>query len=144
MSFAAVCELREVEQPFGSLSDQLSREVEVAAVDHQVVEDRELQVEAVFLRYEPDAAPDARTVGGRVHPEHTKRAARKRGHARDHSHRGGLPCSVGTEEPEGFALGDLEVDVVHRQEVTEPLHEVPSHHEGFVGHGCTADVQGCR
>ncbi len=43
--------------------------------------------------------------------------------ARDHPHRGRLAGAVGTEEPEGLALANGEVDAVDGDEVAEALHE---------------------
>ena len=58
----ALGELGELEQLLGSLADHAAGQVEVAAVDHEVVEHGELEVEGVLLGDEADAAPDGRAV----------------------------------------------------------------------------------
>ena len=68
-------ELGEVEQLLGPLADDPPGQVEVAAVDHQVVENGELEVERVLLGHDADAAPDARSVVRGVHPEDAQRPA---------------------------------------------------------------------
>ena len=55
-------------------------------------------------------------------------------HAGDHPHRGRLPGPVGTEEAEGLPSGDVEVDVVDGDQVTESLREAARRdHRLFAG-----------
>ena len=124
-------ELGELEELLGSFPDDAAGQVEVPAVDHEVVEDGQLEVERVLLGHDADPAPDLRPVVGRVHAEHPQRPVRHRGHARDHPHGGRLAGTVGPQEPVGLAPADLEVDAVDGDEVAEPLGEPAGHHQGL-------------
>ena len=57
-------ELGELEQLLGSLADDAAGQVEVPAVDHEVVEDGQLEVERVLLGHDADPAPDLSTRRG--------------------------------------------------------------------------------
>ena len=116
-----VGQLGELEKILGPFADHLLGQVEIAAVDHQVVEDGEFEVEGVLLGDEADPAADPGPVGGRVHAEHPEGALRDGRHAGDHPHGRGLPGAVRTEEPVGLALGDLKVDPGDGHEALELL-----------------------
>ena len=133
---APVGQLHEIEQLLGALLDERTRQVEVAAVDEQVVPDGELGVVVVLLRDHADAAADRRAGVLRVEAEHPELAGRDRRHASDHPHRRALARAVRTEEPERFARLDREVDAVDRDERSEFLgqrvrfDERPGGHDG--------------
>ena len=67
---APVAQLHELEQLRGPPADLRARQVEVAAVDHEVVPHGELGVEVVLLRHDTEAAADPRTVVGGIETEH--------------------------------------------------------------------------
>ena len=96
-------------------------EPEVAAIDRQVLADGQLGVQGVLLRDDAEASPDLRSVHRRVHAHHLERPVGDRGGAADHPHRRGLAGPVRSEEAEGFAGGDVEVDAVDRGELAEAL-----------------------
>ena len=60
-----------------ALADHRARQVEVAAVDEEVVAHRELGVEVVLLRHHAEPGADLRAVGRRVQAEHAQVAARR-------------------------------------------------------------------
>src|SRR3954454_10150955 len=68
-------QLHELEQLIGLLANGLAREAEVAAVDDQVLADRQLRVERVRLRDYPEARADVGPVVYGVAAEDAKRAA---------------------------------------------------------------------
>ena len=74
--FGPVGELHELEQLRGAAPALGARQVEVAAVEHEVVEHGELLVELVLLGHDADPGPDLLAVAGRVHARRS--AARRR------------------------------------------------------------------
>jgi hypothetical protein len=66
---ASLGELRELEQLVGAGAHLVPREAEEAAVDPQVLLDREVLVEHVLLRADPEPRADGRAVVVRVHAE---------------------------------------------------------------------------
>ena len=58
----ALGELDEVEELLRPPAGLPARQPEIAAVDHEVVLDRELRVEGVLLRHDADPGPDPRPV----------------------------------------------------------------------------------
>ena len=117
----AIGELHELEQLLGAAPALGARQVEVAAVEHEVVEHGELLVELVLLRHDADPGPDLLAVAGRVHPEDPQLALGDRRDAADHAHRRRLAGAVRPEEAERLAAVDLDVDPVDGGEVAEPL-----------------------
>ena len=113
-------------------ADLGSGQVEVAPVDHEVVEDGELGVEAVLLRHDPEPGADARS-------------RRPQGPCRGRATRRScgfdtqpiirivdvLPAPFGSEEPERLPRLDAEVDAVDRDEAAEALADVRPLDEGF-------------
>ena len=73
-------QLGELEQLVAAARGLRPRHAEVAAVDHEVVVDRELRVQRVLLGHDAQPAADPRAVGVRVEVEDPERA---RGHRRD-------------------------------------------------------------
>ena len=114
---APVAELHELEQLVGPFADHAPREVEVAAVDEEVVAHGELEVERVLLGHDAEAGADARAVG---------RPGRGRAPRSSPSETGEthpimrmvevLPAPFGPEEAERLARLDVEVDAVDRDE----------------------------
>ena len=127
-------ELHEVEQLGRAALALGPREVEVAAVDDQVLGDGQLVVELVGLRHDAEAGPDLAAVRGGLEAEHPQRPGGRRRRAADHPHRRGLAGPVRPEEPERLAAVDLDVDAVDRREVAEPLDELARLDQRFAGH----------
>src|SRR5262249_38089442 len=81
---------------------------------------------------------DGLAVADRVQAQDGELSASWRGYAGDHPHRGGLARAVGAQEPEGLALAQLEIDPVHRRELTEPLGQVlGANKNSRIGHEVT-------
>ena len=107
-----------------------ARDVEVAAVQHEVLLDGELAVELVALGHDADPGPDPPAVDGRVETEDPQLAVGDRRDAADHAHRRRLAGAVRTEEPERLARCHLDVDAVDRGEVSEALDDLACRDEG--------------
>src|SRR6266545_2036618 len=116
-------ELDELEQFVGALAELRPRQPEVAAVDDDVLADRQLEVERVLLRDDAEARADLRAVGHGIEAEDPKRPAGRRRHTPDHPHGRGLAGTIRSEETEGLATLDVEVDPVHGDERAEALDE---------------------
>ena len=71
-------ELHELQQFVSPCSSSFAREVEVAAVDHEVLKHGEIVVELVQLRHHTHASADLAAVGDRVQTEDAERASRGR------------------------------------------------------------------
>ena len=99
LGVALVGELEEREQLVGAGGDDLAGDAEVAAVDEQVLPDRELVVEGVLLRADPSRARTGGAVGHRVAPEHLERAAGGRGDAAIIRMVEDLPAPLGPRKP---------------------------------------------
>ena len=125
-------QLDELEQLCGPCPRHVPRDVEVPGVDYEVLENRQFVVELVHLRDDPDAGPDGSAVGCGTQTEDLEPATGGRGHASDHAHARCLAGSVRAEEPECFALLDVEIDLVDCDEVAEFLHERSGGDEWFV------------
>ena len=123
---APVGELHELEELLGAPADLGARQVEVAAVDHEVVEDGQLGVEAVLLGHDAEAGPDARAVDRGIEAEDAQLAARRLDTQPIIRMVDVLPAPFGPEEAERLTRLDLEVDAVDRDEVAEALGEVRS------------------
>ena len=121
-----VVELDELEEAVGPLPHDRAGQVEIAPVDEQVLADRELDVEGVLLRHDPQPTPDPRPVGDRVHPEDPQRSVADGRHAPDHAHGRALAGPVRAEEAEDLTLAHVEVHAVDRRERSEPFGEAPS------------------
>jgi hypothetical protein len=92
------------------------RQVEVAAVDDQVLQDAQFLVERVRLRDHAEARPDRRSVAGRIQPEDGQLTGSHGRDGADHPHRRGLARAVRPEESECLARGDVEFDAVDGRE----------------------------
>jgi hypothetical protein len=127
------------EQLVRTAAQLLAGEAEVAAVDDDVLADRELQVERVLLGHHPEPGPDHSACLERIAAQDAQRSARRRGDAPDHAHRRCFPGPVRPEEPNGLALVHVEVDCVDRDEVAEALDQSARMHERQLGgriHAC--------
>ena len=120
----------EVEQLVSAAVDLGPLQPEVAAVDHEVLADRQLGVERVLLGHDAETGADLGPVARRVQPHHPKVTGADRRDAADHPHRRGLARPVRTEEAERLAGGDVEVDVVDRDELAETLRQAAGRDEG--------------
>ena len=120
----ALGELDELEQLVGPrASSSFAREPEVAAVDDDVLADRQLQVERVLLGHDAEPAADLHAVVAGSSPNTRERPVRHRRDAPDHAHRRRLPRAVRPEEPEGLPALEVEVDRVDGGEIAEALDE---------------------
>ena len=126
-------QLHEVEEFAGTNLALGARDVEVAPIDHQVVEHGQLAVEVVLLRNHTHAGTDLSSVSGRVEIEQSQSAGRHGGHAADHAHRARLTRTVGSEESERVTRSDLEIDSFDRFEVSELLGEATGHDDRMHG-----------
>ena len=118
---ASFGELDEIEQLVCASARLAPRQVEIPAVDDEVLADRQLSVQRVLLRHDPDPGTDPRPVHGRVHIEDAQRPCGGWRDTADHPHRGGLAGPVGTQEAECLTPPDVEVDRVHSGERAELL-----------------------
>ena len=75
-SSGSLGQLDEIEQLGGPPARLGPRQVEVAAVDEQVLEDAQLVVERVGLRHDAEPGPDAGPVACRVQAEDGQRGRR--------------------------------------------------------------------
>ncbi len=114
-------ELHEVEQLGGALVDQLARQAEVAAVDEQVLPDRQLVVQRVFLRHDAESRPDRNPVAHRIAAQNGKLTICRRRNTAEHAHGGGFPGPVRAKEAERLTTEKIKVDPVHSGEAAEPL-----------------------
>src|SRR4029078_8956323 len=99
---AAVGQLYEVAELVGAPLALFAREPEVAAVDDQVLADRQLVVQRVRLGHDAEPATDARASAPRVHAQTAEVAVADRRGAADHAHGRGLARAVRAEEAEGL------------------------------------------
>ena len=113
------------------LPDDAAGQPEVPAVDQQVLDHGQLDVEGVFLRHHAEPRPDRGTVPDRVGAEDGQFPAGRRRDAADHPHRGGFARAVRPEEAECLAPVQVEIDPVHRREITEPLGQAAGADEHF-------------
>src|SRR6202022_3393200 len=104
-----------------SLPDDGTREVEVAAVDDQVLADGQLGVERIRLWDDSQPGTNAGPVGNGIKAEDAQGTTSRRRNAPDHAHGGRLPGAIRAEKTEGLAALDGEVDRVDRDEVIEAL-----------------------
>ena len=136
-SLARSVELHELEQLGGPPPRLAVREVEVAPVDDEVLEDRQLHVERVLLGYDAEACADRASRAWRGPcPSTRERAVRDRRDAADHPHRARLAGAVGAQEAERLAPRDVEVDPVDGREVAEALRQAA----GMDDRGVTGSV----
>ena len=151
LRLALLGELDEIEEFFDAVSDDRSRQVEVAAVHHQVVVDRQLLVEVVLLWDNTEPVAQLRSLVFGVEAQNRERPARDRAHRPDHPHRRGLACAVRSEESERLTLLDGEVDAIDGNEVPKLLCEIvsmdQSRHEWkrvLIGGGLGARIEKMR
>ena len=141
LGIGAIGQLDELEQVGGPPARLAPGQVEVAAIDDEVVAGGHLLVEPIFLGDDADPRPDRRTAGVRIHPEDPELATRPRRDAADHAHRRRLPRPVRAEEAECLATRDVEVDRVDGRERAEALGQATGVDErgrrivGDLGHG---------
>jgi hypothetical protein len=93
-----VGQLHEVEQLVGAACDLRTRQAEEPAVHQEVLPDRQLAVQGVILRADPDPGPDLRPVALGVEAEYPQRPAGRCRHRSDHPHGRRLPGTVGAEK----------------------------------------------
>jgi hypothetical protein len=106
-------ERHEVEHLGGALPGFGRRDVEVAGVGAEVLEDAEVGVEVVVLGHDAETLLDGAGLAFGVHAEDTQRAGGDGRDAADHTDGAGLAGAVGAEQAKALALHDFEVDSVH-------------------------------
>ena len=121
---APLGELDEGEKLVDALADHLAGEVEVAAVDVEVLLDVNSVSSVVLLGHDTEARPDRGALDRGIDPEHPQCPLGHRGDRSDHPHRRCLAGAVRAEEPEGLAGLDGELDTIDGGEVPEPLGQV--------------------
>ena len=77
-----------------------------------------------MLGHVTDVLARAELIPENVAPGHLRPPGGGRQVAGKHSHRGGLPRAVGTEESDNLSLAHLEVDLVHRHNAAVALGEL--------------------
>src|SRR6185436_12574390 len=97
------------------------RQAEIAAVDDDVLSDRQLHVQRVLLRYDAEPRANVRAVRHRIQADDAERSRRRRRDAPDHSHRRRLSGSVRSKKAEGLTSLDVEVDAVYGHELAKTL-----------------------
>jgi hypothetical protein len=110
-------ELHKLQELPGPLLGDLARQVEVAPVHEEVLQDLEVVVQIVLLGDDPDAALDLALVLRDLEPRDRELPAGRDGRAVEHLHRGGLAGAVGPEETEALAPVDLKVHALYGLEV---------------------------
>ena len=119
----AVGQLHELEQLVRPLADLRARQVEVAAVDHEVVPDRQLGVEVVLLRDDAEPRTD-RGPSRRGSMPSTRSSPPVSGETQPIMRIVEvLPAPFGPRNPNASPLLDVEVDAVDRDELAEALRE---------------------
>ena len=94
-----------------------------AGPELQVLVHPHLHVEGSRLRQVADGPLDVAAAGDHVAAVDPKLARRRAQIATDHADRGGLTGTVGTEEADHLAPGDLEIDRIYGRESAELLSE---------------------
>ena len=118
-----------VAAPLGEPGEREAAVHRVAHVGHaiearehgEVVLDRHVDVEVVELRDDAHLGPRLLRLVRQHVAEHPDRALVRQGLAGKHAHRGRLPGTVGPEQAETCPLGDVEIEPVHRGDLTEAL-----------------------
>ena len=95
----------------------------------------EVGVEIRGLEDRPDSLA---ALVHRLPAEPAEMPGRRVNDAQDHSERCRFPAAVGAQDPEDTALGDRQVEFVHRRERAEALGELP----GFEHDGDAAERRG--
>ena len=111
------------------------RQAEIAAVDLEVLAHRQVRVEVVLLRHEPDPRLVLTAELGDGHAEHAQLARARRGQAHDHAHRGGLAGAVRPEQPDAARGRDLEVEAADGVHGAVGLLEPSGENHWQIGHG---------
>ena len=119
-----VRQLDELQKLGRPLADLARRNAEVPAVDDEVLEHRQLEVEVVLLRHDAEALADLRAVVRRIEVEDRELTPAARRDGADHAHGRRLAGAVRPEEAERLAARHLEVDSVDGDELAEALLEV--------------------
>ena len=89
-------------------------DAEVTRLDAQRLADVEERVEHQFLRHDAELPSCLGEIALDVESANRDRTRRGPGKPSEHADQGGLARAVGAEQPEEFALLDLEGDVVDR------------------------------
>ena len=95
-AFAQLDEIDELVRPPAEVAPG---QAEVAAVDDDVLADRQLHVQRVLLRHDAEPRADVRALRHRIQAEDAQRSRRRRRDAPDHSHRRRLPAPFGPRKP---------------------------------------------
>jgi len=117
-------QLHELEQFAGAAPALRARYVEVAPIDHQVLDHGQLRVELVGLGDHTHASSDRGPVRHRIEIEDPHGAGGDRRDTADHPHGRGLAGTVGPQESERLTRLDVEIDAGNRGELAELLGQV--------------------
>jgi len=100
----------EGQQVLGQRNGGAREDIEVACVDDEVLQDRDLLVQVVLLGNHAHPGLDPAPLDPSWQAQHGEVAARGRGGRGDHPHGGGLACPVGPQEAEALGRLDVEFD----------------------------------
>ena len=113
-------EPRDGEQPLGPLPEDVARQDVEAREELEVLHDREVPVEAVLLRQEPERLADL-AARPRVHPEHAGLPGVEVDEPGQRADGGGLAGPVGADEPVELPGPDREGHPGERLDLAEAL-----------------------
>ena len=125
----AFAQLDEIDELIRPPAEVAPGQTEVAAVDDDVLADRQLHVQRVLLRHDAEPRANVCALRHRIQAEDAERSLRRRRDAPDHSHRRRLSRSVRSEKAEGLAALHVEVDTVHGDELAETLDQPAGVHQ---------------
>ena len=128
----ALPEFEELEQVLGALGAELAGDVVEDSVEVHVFVRGLLVVEAGILEDDAETLAGLLLADGRVEAVELDAAAGGTEQGGEHLDCGGFAGSVGAEEGEDFALGDVEGDVVDGEEIAEFFGEVVDVNHGGV------------
>jgi len=122
-------ELDELEEALDPLPGDALRNVEEPGKDHQVLADREVDVQSDLLGNDPGFLFENPVIdmGGQAVDRKSPRG--HGGHAVDHFYGRGLAGAVRPQETEAFALLDLEGDAIDGRKIAVFLEEVLRHND---------------
>ena len=102
----------------------LFRDAVDAAEEVDVLFHGQVVVERKFLRHVADVLLDGFRLRGDVQPADRRAARSGLQQAAQHANGGGFARAVRAQESEDFAAADVEIDMIHGDEIAEALHQV--------------------
>jgi hypothetical protein len=113
-----------LEQGFGPFSSRRLRKVGETADHHEVLAAGEHLVDGGVLPGQADGVAHGLRLARHVVPQHCRPPGVGLQDRGQYAHRRGLACAVGAEEAEHGGGGDVEVDAVQGDDVTEAFRQV--------------------